>query len=106
MGKHLVKATVKIDGKKFGRSGQGVLALMEEGERVSYIAAGLLKPKNLANKLIKHALSGEEGSDIVRDLVTQIMIQGCQERDLVDNASFVLETARMIREVLGEDGEE
>lgn len=102
----MVRARLEMNGHKVKAKGQGVILMTDEGERVSIAAGGYLEPKHLAEALIHHALSGEEGCDIVRDLVTQIMIQGCQERDLVDNASFVLETARMIREVLGEDGEE
>ena len=107
MGKDFeVKIKLEMNGQKYKAQGWGVILLTDEDKRVGLVAGGLLEPVHIAEAMIRHAVSREEGNDLMRDLVTQIMIQGCQEQDLVDSASFTLETARMIRDVLGQGGDE
>lgn len=100
-----VKIKLEINGEKERVEARGMILLVNQDNRTGCICGGMIQPEKIAAALIHHALSRQDGSNLVRDLVTQIMIRGCQEQELVDSASFVLETARMIKEVLGQEGE-
>jgi len=94
------------NGQKMKAESRGILLLLDKGDSAGIVIAGSVNPAHLAEAMLHHAGNHVEGSDIMRDLVANILLLGSQDRDLLDEARFTAETMALLQSVLDEGGDE